>query len=495
MNSGNRDQVARMTSWEFEKRLSAEQTDIPGLMILELPVHGDERGWFKENWQREKMVSLGVPDFRPVQNNVSFNFRRGVTRGIHAEPWDKFISLARGSAFCAWVDLREDSPCFGQVYTCVLDPSRAAFVPRGVGNSFQALEDETIYSYLVTDHWSADSRDLYTYVNLADPTLKIPWPIPLDRCSLSEADRHHPPLCEVSPMASRRVLVTGCSGQVGRALRREIELRGEAGRCDFVDIDTFDIADPSAYDRIVWSRYGAVINCAAWTAVDRAETEEGRASCWRANATGPALLARACSESGAILVHISSDYVFDGVRDLHDEREPPAPLGAYGQSKAAGDAAVSVCPHHYIVRTGWVVGEGHNFVRTMESLSDRCADEDDGLDEVQVVDDQLGRLTFASDLARAIMHLLDTSAPYGIYNMTNTGRVASWADIAQRVFALKHKNEERVVPVNTERYRSDIAGPHSPRPMHSTLNLSKIESTGFCAPDWELRLEEYVCRR
>ena len=93
------------------------------------------------------------------------------------------------------------------------------------------------------------------------------------------------------------------------------------------------------------------------------------------------------------------------------------------------------------------------------------------------------------------MHLLEKSATYVIYNMTNTGRVASWADIAQLVFALKHKNEERVVPVNTERYRSGIAGPHSPRPMHSTLNLSKIESTGFCAPDWELRLEEYVCRR
>ena len=130
---------------EFEKKLTVTQTNIPGLLVLELPVHGDNRGWFKENWQRAKMVQLGLPDFHPVQNNISFNAKRGVTRGIHAEPWDKFISVANGEIFGAWVDLRPGDS-FGQVFTTRLGPSEAIYVPRGVGNSFQALEDNTVYT-------------------------------------------------------------------------------------------------------------------------------------------------------------------------------------------------------------------------------------------------------------------------------------------------------------------------------------------------------------
>src|SRR6218665_2160169 len=92
---------------EFSKTLETHTTDVPGLVWFDLPVHGDNRGWFKENWQREKMVALGLPDFKPVQNNISFNVERGVTRGIHAEPWDKYVSVATGKVFGAWVDLRE----------------------------------------------------------------------------------------------------------------------------------------------------------------------------------------------------------------------------------------------------------------------------------------------------------------------------------------------------------------------------------------------------
>ena len=107
---------------------------------------------------------------------------------------------------------------------------------------------------------------------------------------------------------------------------------------------------------------------------DGAETAEGRISCWRANATGPSLLARACAKRGITLVHVSSDYVFDGVRASHDELEPLSPLSVYGQAKAAGDLAVAGCPSHYIVRSSWVIGDGRNFVRSMAALSDRVAD-------------------------------------------------------------------------------------------------------------------------
>ena len=491
-----------MSEIEFEKELRAERTNIPGMLVFDLAVHGDSRGWFKENWQRAKQRGLGLPDLGPVQNNISFNAERGVTRGIHAEPWDKYISVATGSVFGAWVDLRPGKS-FGEVCTCVIDPSKAIYVPRGVGNSFQALEDGTAYTYLVNAHWSAELKRTYTFVNLADPELGIEWPIPLDECELSDADRNHPMLKDAVPMAPRRTLVTGANGQLGRAVRKLAEERGIADSFDFGDRDEFDFSDPADYSKIDWTLYGAVINCGAYTAVDAAETPEGRKAAWAANAQGPALLAKACAEHGIALVHVSSDYVFDGAREEHDEDEPFSPLGVYGQTKAAGDIAVANCPKHYIVRSSWVIGEGKNFVRTMAALSDRCADPDDALKQVTVVDDQFGRLTFTRDMAEGIFWLLgyrdgdkEPSSPCepGTYNLTGSGRVASWADIAKKVFELCNGNASAVESVSTEAYYASAKGSVSSRPVHSMLELSKLAVTGFELRNWEEELGEYLDR-
>lgn len=475
---------------DFEKDLRVTKTNIPGLLVVDLSVHGDNRGWFKENWQRAKLAAAGLPVFRPVQNNVSFNARRGVTRGIHAEPWNKFISVSYGRVFGAWVDLRPGDS-FGEVFSCEINPSVAIFTPRGVGNSFQALEDNTVYTYLVDAHWSAELKKTYTFVNLADPALGIKWPIPLSECTLSEADKHHPMLADALPMAPERTLVTGANGQLGRAVRKLAEERGLVG-FDFTDVDEFDFSDPAAYGKIDWQLYGTVINCGAYTAVDRAETPEGRVAAWRANATGPALLARTCAEHGITLVHMSSDYVFDGTSENHNEDEPLSPLGVYGQAKAAGDLAAAGCPHHYVVRSSWVIGDGKNFVRTMAGLARRCVDPADALDRVTVVNDQLGRLTFADQMAEGIFALLDTRAPYGTYNLTGSGRVASWAEIAREVFELTCGNGDAVVPVTTAEYYASVAGPAAPRPAHSDLDLSKICAAGFSPRDWEEELRDYL---
>ena len=481
-----------MADIEFEKDLKVTETGIDGLRVVDLAVHGDSRGWFKENWQRAKMTALGIPDLNVVQNNISYNERRGVTRGIHAEPWDKFISVARGFVFGAWVDLREGSETFGKVYTTTLDPSKAIYVPRGVGNSFQALEDGTAYTYLVDAHWSLELKKTYTFVNLADPELAIGWPIPLEEATVSEADRHHPYLRDVVPMAPRRTLVIGCKGQLGHEVRALAEERGVLKDFDFCDIDTFDMSDPDAYGRYDWSLYGTVINCGAYTAVDEAEAPEGRVTAWKANATGPALLARICAEYGITLVHVSSSYVFDGAAEIHDEEEPMSPLSVFGQSTAAGDIAVAGCPRHYIIRSGWVIGEGHNFVSTMKGLSDRVADPDDGLEKISVVDDQFGRLTFAHDLADAIFFLLCVHSSYGTYCCTGSGAVKSLADIAKMVFNVVNGNGDKVISVSTDDYCASIENLVAPRPVHSTLDLSKLESVGFHMPDWEEELEAYL---
>ncbi|MCV7218496.1 sugar nucleotide-binding protein [Mycobacterium crocinum] len=462
------------------KALRAAETAIPGLVIWDLPVHGDNRGWFKENWQREKMVAAGMPDFGPVQNNVSFNESVGTTRGIHAEPWDKYISVATGRIFCAWVDLR-DGPTFGTVVTAELDPSRAVFVPRGVGNGFQTLEPNTAYIYLVNDHYSPDG--VYTSLNPGDATIAIDWPIPLDQAELSAKDRAQGPLSEVVPVQPRKTLVIGCNGQLGRALQVAYE---GASHVEYVDLPGFDLSSEDFASARPWREYDTIVNAAAYTAVDVAETPEGRAAAWAANVTGVANLARVASAHRLTVVHVSTDYVFDGTATRpYREDDPMAPLGVYGQTKAAGDQIISTVCRHYVVRTSWVIGDGRNFVRTMLSLAERGVDP-------SVVDDQVGRLTFTSELARAIRHLLDSHAPYGTYNVTGSGPVTSWADVARRVFELAGHDPNRVTGVSTAEYFSTATNPVAPRPLYGVLDLAKIEATGFGPADAGESLANYV---
>jgi dTDP-4-dehydrorhamnose 3,5-epimerase len=169
--------------------LAVRETVIPGFYVVDLVVHGDNRGWFKENYQKEKMESLGLPAFEVVQNNFSFNAEKGVARGLHAEPWEKFISVANGKVFGAWVDLRPGDS-YGQVLTLEITPEIAVFVPRGVANGYQTLEENITYTYLVNAHWSADAK--YTFVNMQDPDLGIEWPITISDDLISDKDKQHP---------------------------------------------------------------------------------------------------------------------------------------------------------------------------------------------------------------------------------------------------------------------------------------------------------------
>lgn len=463
-----------MSHITFSKPLQATETPIEGLVVYDLSVHGDSRGWFKENWQREKMTAIGLPDFGPIQNNFSFNDKRGVARGIHAEPWDKFVSLGAGRIFGFWVDIRAGSPTYGEHFTIEIDPSKAIFVPRGVANGYQTLEDNTVYSYLVNDHWSPDAQ--YSFVSMFDESIGIDWPIPLAECEISEKDKSHPLLADATPITAKKVLITGANGQLGQALQK---LFPDA---ECVDRASLDITSPHVTTARRWRDYSVIINAAAYTAVDAAETE-GRAAAWTVNAAAVGNLAKIAHENQITLMHISSDYVFDGTLDNHREDEPFSPLGVYGQSKAAGDIAAATTPRHYIIRTSWVIGHGKNFVRTMKDLADR------GITP-NVVNDQIGRPTFTDDLAAGIKHLLDTKAAYGTYNLSNDGEPASWADIAKAVYSHVGRSASDVTGVTTADYyadKPDIA----PRPLQSTLDLTKIKAAGFAPRDWQAALAVY----
>lgn len=234
-----------------------------------------------------------------------------------------------------------------------------------------------------------------------------------------------------------------------------------------------------------WTNYDIVINAAAFTEVDLAETPDGRREAWKINSEAVLSLASLCNKHRIILVQISTDYVFDGLKiGAYDESDQICPLGVYAQSKAAGDLAAKLTSRHYIVRTSWVVGEGNNFVRTIAGLADR------GI-KPNVVNDQIGRLSFTKDIASAIGHLLETNAPFGIYNVTNSGDPVSWFDIAQRVYELTGHQPADVTGVSTKSYYAGKRG-IALRPLNSVLNLTKIRGTGFAIATWEQRLAEYL---
>ncbi|HVX48166.1 MAG TPA: dTDP-4-dehydrorhamnose 3,5-epimerase family protein [Candidatus Saccharimonadales bacterium] len=179
---------------------TGHETEIPGLLIFDVTSIGDERGWFQEKFHKQKLVEAGLPeDFQVVQNNVAYNKDSGVARGFHAEPWDKYISVASGRVFVAYVDLRQGES-FGKVVTLEVDKNKAVFIPKGVGNSYQTLTEDVYYIYSVNDHWSADSYGAYPAVNMADPNIGVDWPISMDQATISDRDRNLPNLSEIKPI-------------------------------------------------------------------------------------------------------------------------------------------------------------------------------------------------------------------------------------------------------------------------------------------------------
>jgi dTDP-4-dehydrorhamnose reductase len=281
-------------------------------------------------------------------------------------------------------------------------------------------------------------------------------------------------------MDDSNIFIVGANGQLGLALKAKYPGAQSA------DIDELDITNAESVNSFNWSSVKIILNAAAFTNVDGAESPEGRIAAWNVNASAVANLTNAAIAHDLTLVHISTDYVFDGTQNPHTEEEKYSPLSVYGQTKAAGDIIVSLAPKHYILRTSWVIGEGKNFVRTMIGLGQK------GISP-SVVSDQIGRLTFTSELVRAIDHLLTKLAPYGTYNVSNGGGTASWADITREIFKLSGFISLEVTDTTTENYYKGKEG-IAPRPLLSILDLTKLESTGFVSVDWLDDLKAYVER-
>lgn len=280
------------------------------------------------------------------------------------------------------------------------------------------------------------------------------------------------------------ILVTGGSGQVGGALARlagaDVEIVAPAR-------DTLDLTDPKALATMVGARpWAAVVNCAAYTAVDKAESDVVAA--WQVNALAPAALAAASAAADIPILHVSTDYVFSGAKPApYVEDDAVAPLGVYGASKLGGELAVrSASPRHIILRTAWVVSAtGNNFVKTMLRLGAERP-------HLRVVADQHGCPTSADDIARTILALLSRIdvGPYGTYHFVNAGE-ATWHELAERVFAraaIRGRAAPVVEPIATSDYPTPAA-----RPANSRLATAKIaRDFGVSPRDWHEAIDEIV---
>ena len=260
-----------------------------------------------------------------------------------------------------------------------------------------------------------------------------------------------------------KYLITGASGMLGRDLQDALAGR-QVTALGRTDLDVTDAAAVAAAVR----GHAVVLNCAAYTKVDDAETHEAEA--YGVNATGPANLAAACADTGARLVTISTDYVFDGnATTPYAEDRPRDPINAYGRTKAAGEElALDVHPEGtYVVRTAWLYGEhGPNFPRTMLQLA--------GSRETwSVVDDQLGQPTWTADLAIQLVAMLDADAPAGIYHGTNSGE-ATWFEFARAVLEEAGLDPERITPTDS----SAFVRP-APRPAYSVLGHDAWQAAGL----------------
>jgi dTDP-4-dehydrorhamnose reductase len=287
---------------------------------------------------------------------------------------------------------------------------------------------------------------------------------------------------------NKKVLITGCTGQLGRDLQ-EAATRYPALQLLCTDIHNLDLANSNEVTACVLKHQPAfIINCAAYTAVDKAEDEEDKA--FAINAAAVQNLADAASACQSHLIHISTDYVFDGTKTTpYTEEDAPNPQSAYGRSKLAGEKTALSHPQTMVIRTAWLYTcEGNNFVNTMLQIGSECP-------FVRVVNDQYGSPTYAADLAGALLTIIDSvihgekKFVPGVYHYANEG-VCTWFDFARRIMQLGHRHCT-VQPVTTAEYPVKAA-----RPNYSILCKEKIKTTyGLAIPSWEEALSRCLSKK
>ncbi len=281
-----------------------------------------------------------------------------------------------------------------------------------------------------------------------------------------------------------KILVTGANGMLAKEVKEKFEKGNEIIATDVSELDITD--EKAVMDFVMKTKPEYIINCAAYTAVDKAEENYELAD--KINGDGPTYLAKAAKAAGAKLVHISTDYVFGGDLDVskdYKEDDPKSPVTVYGKTKLHGEEGIiSNMDEYYIFRTAWLYGVGgNNFVKTMTKLGTTR-------DEINVVSDQHGSPTYAKDLTEIIYQAIEKKIPYGIYNATNEG-YTTWYDFTKEILA-EQGIKCKVNPVTTEEYIKMMKVTQAKRPFNSQMSKNKLRAQGIIVPDWKDGLKRYL---
>ena len=489
-----------MNKEEFEKERVEEKcidfksnviaTNLEDCYIIEENRFGDDRGYFTSITKNQ----LKGLDFKNWTQNSESMSAKGTIRGLHfqKDPYcqAKVVSCTKGAVLDVVVDMRKDSPTYGQYTAVELTPEngRRLYVPRGFAHGFLALTDHATFNYMVDNEYAPR---LEGGVLWNDPEIDIPWDeifkeYGIEKPLLSDKDRDRVPLSESDIQFLRRpkkYLVTGVDGQLGYDIVNELKERGE-DEILALDIHDMDITDREKVMKVVKAyKPDVIFHCAAWTAVDKAE--ECPDLCRKVNVDGTKNIVDASLEVGAKVVYMSTDYVFDGTKEgTYTEEDNPNPKSVYGQTKFDGEEEVRRNPNHFITRISWVFGvNGNNFIRTMLKLADKYP-------ELSVVNDQIGSPTYTVDLAKLLVEMAETDK-YGTYHVNNEG-YCSWAEFAQYIMDSNGK-DTKIKPVSTEGYyegkdTTNVAY----RPRNSRLDKSKLEESGFRRlRPWQAATDDY----
>lgn len=458
--------------------MNITKTEIEDVLVIESKVFGDHRGWFTENYSKQKFKENGI-DIEFVQDNHSMSAEKDTLRGLHFQlnpkSQTKLIRCTKGRILDVVVDLRKGSTTYKKWVAVELtsEDKKQLLIPKGFAHGFITLTNDVEVQYKVDEYYEPKYD---RSIRFDDPEIGINWGV--KKPILSDKDIKAPLLIDSDVNFSLKVLVTGADGQLGYDIVKRLdELEIDVIGTKRVD---FDLTNKDQIrDFIKDMKFDIIIHCAAYTAVDKAEDE--KELCYAVNVEGTRNIAEVAKEFNARMVYISTDYVFDGSgSEPHNENEETNPINYYGYTKEFGEQIVkTLIDKHFIVRTSWVYGiNGNNFVKTMLQLAKTK-------DEISVVCDQIGSPTYTKDLAKFVVELIQTDN-FGVYHGVNEG-YCSWYEFAENIFN-KSQIQMKVIPVSSSEYQTKAL-----RPINSRLSSENTENANIeKLPQWNDALSRFL---
>ena len=459
------------------------ETGIEGLYILEPTVFGDDRGFFLETYSKKEFEEIEIFD-EFIQDNHSKS-KKGVLRGLHFQTkhsQGKLVRVIKGSVYDVAVDIRKSSTTYGKWYGIELSAKnkKMFFIPKGFAHGFLTLEDETEFQYKCTDlyHPEYDSGIMWN-----DKEININWNfekygLKEENIVLSEKDKKHQSFKEYTEKyIGENVLLTGADGQLGQDFQKLFDKLSI--KYIVTDYKELDVTNKEKVKEFVDNNdFTMIINCAAYNNVDKAEEEPEK--CYILNSYVPKYLAEICKEKNIIFVTYSTDFVFDGEKEIpYIEEDIPNPLSIYSKAKLEGEKYSLKYEKSFVIRTSWVFGMGNNnFCKQVINWSK-------GKDKLKIVDDQISSPTYSKDLAEYSWELIQTDK-YGLYHLANDGEASKFE---QAQYILKKIGWTGVL----ERAKTEEFPLPAKRSQYSKLDSSKIEKiVDKKIPHWKTGIDRFL---